>query len=143
MAYLRQDGPRVAGADFKVFRRDTVGKGHRHVHIRRDHHSPPVHEGAGGYLGAGQTHALPVQLLLDIFCQWGIVGNTDGRSQGVVLCLREHVCGYPGGVGTGISQDQDLARPGDHVDAHLALHQSLGCGNKDITRPCNDIHGGQ
>ena len=55
--------------------------------------------------------------------------------------LREHVGGEPFGVGGIVGEDKHFARPGDHVDAHPALHEPFRGGHPDVARPGDDVHG--
>src|SRR6266702_2761558 len=49
--------------------------------------------------------------------------------------LGEEVGGDVGRVAAAVIDHEDLARPGDHVDADLAEYQLLGGGNVDVSRP--------
>ena len=51
--------------------------------------------------------------------------------------------GHLGGVGVPVGEDEDLARPGDHVDVHPAEDEPLRGGDVGVPRPADLVHGGE
>ena len=62
----------------------------------------------------------------------------DGLRLLVVLCLRKQIHSNPVWIGKPIADHQNLARPGDHIEADGAKHLALGSRHIEITRP-NDF----
>ena len=58
---------------------------------------------------------------------------------GIVLGLAEQVGGDPVGIVLAVGDDQDFARPGDHVDADHAVELALGFGDPGIAGAGDDI----
>ena len=123
-----------------MLRGHHVGNRHSYGKIGRNHNGAPVFQRASGGGGSGQGGALLFQLLLEGIGQTGIVSDADSRGQSIVLRLRKHIRSEPCGVGGRIGQHEHFARPGDHINAHNALHHALGSGDKNIARPGNNIH---
>ena len=71
-----------------------------------------------------------------------IQAEQDGLRRLVVLGLGKEVHRHPLGIGLAVAHDDDLGRPGNHVDAHNAEHQALGSGDVDISRSDNLIDPG-
>ena len=59
---------------------------------------------------------------------------------GVVLGLGEEIRGDPLRIGRRVGDHHDLARPRDHVDAHVAEHPALGQRHVDVARPHDLVH---
>ena len=59
-----------------------------------------------------------------------------------MLGLAQQVGSHPGGVALAVGQHQNLAGPGDHVDAHLAVDLPLGGGHIDVAGADDLIHSG-
>ena len=57
-----------------------------------------------------------------------------------MLRLRQHVCRHEGGVLLVVCDDEDLRRPGEHIDAHLPVHFLFGEGDEDVARAGDDVH---
>ena len=53
---------------------------------------------------------------------------------GIVLGLAEQVGGDPVGIVLAVGDDEDFARPGDHVDADDAVELALGLGDLGVAR---------
>ena len=68
------------------------------------------------------------------------VSHTQGRCQLIVLGLGQHICGDVFGIGAVIHQQKNLTGSGDGVDIYLAKNESLGCRDKDISRPDDLIY---
>ncbi len=51
-----------------------------------------------------------------------------------MLCLGEQVRGCKKRICRSIGQHDQLARPGQHVDVHVAEHKLLGCGYVGVAR---------
>ena len=65
----------------------------------------------------------------------GVVGDQDRLRAGVVLGLRQQIGGDPVGVARLVGEDQHLGGAGDHVDADLAEHQTLGRRHIGVAGP--------
>ena len=58
-----------------------------------------------------------------------------------MLGLGKHVRGQPVGTCGAVGHHQHFTGAGHHVDAHRALHQTLGRGHIDVAGTGDDVHG--
>ena len=65
------------------------------------------------------------------------IGDQADDAVRPVLGLREEVGRDPVRVGSGVGEDEDFARPGQQVDAHLAEHLALGFDHVGVPRAEN------
>jgi hypothetical protein len=77
---------------------------------------------------------LPLHLLAHALGHLLANRHENGHGQRVVLRLREQIGGHPRGIGCRICSDDDLGGSGDHLDTHVAEHQSLGRGHVGVAR---------
>ena len=91
-----------------------------------DHQAPLRKRGARDPLarGLGDQEPHGVENALG---QVGIAGHQVAGGHGVVLGLGHEVRRDDCGVCAGIREDAHLGGSGDHVDAHVTRHASLGC----------------
>ena len=71
-----------------------------------------------------------------------VVGEQDRLRGGVVLGLAQQVGGDPVGIVVLVGDDQDFARPGDHVDPDHAVKLALCLRDPGIARSGHDIDAG-
>ena len=71
----------------------------------------------------------------------GVIGDQDRLRAFVMLGLAEKIDGDPVGVVVGIGDHQDLGRPRDHVDTHLAEDPALGRRHKGVAGAGDLVHG--
>ena len=68
------------------------------------------------------------------------VGQKDGPGQHIMLGLAHQIRGQITGVRRIISNDQNFAGSGNHINSHHAVQQLFSRGHVDIARTDNFIH---
>ena len=91
-----------------------------------------------GYLTRGQRHQLAAGFRRDLFSQRARSREKNGAGFYIVLRLRQHVGGQVPRIAV-VTDDQNLGRPGDKVNANTAREQTLGRRHINIARPDDAI----
>src|SRR5690606_38530563 len=97
-------------------------------------------DGGAGDLGSLQSRQQARNAFGDLVEERRIGTDQDRLRILVVLGLGEQVHGDPVRVGLAVADDEDFRRPGDHVDADLAEHVTLGGGDVDVARTDDLVH---
>ena len=102
--------------------------------------APRLHAGPGDVPGRGRASSWASTSAWTARASASLSVTQHRAGQPVVLGLAEQVGGHPGGSAAAVSQDQDLAGAGDHVDAHLAVDLALGGGHIDVAGAHDLVH---
>jgi hypothetical protein len=116
----------VLGDDLQMLGRQLIDQRNRVGKFRNGDDGAEIAPRRAGDFGARQCLELRLHRLLDLIGERGVVGDQNRLRAGVVLGLRQQVGGDPIGVSRLVGEDEHLGRTGDHVDADLAEHQTLG-----------------
>ena len=103
--------------------------------VPRHHHGAVVPDRGVGDRGARQRRALARDRRHDASGRAGVVRQAHGPRQRVVLGLCQEVRRHVRRDRRAVRDDDDLARAGDQVDAHVAEHEALGEGDVEVARP--------
>ena len=140
MTDLGQHRVRIGHRQFQVFRGNKVTNLGRLVQIAaQDQPAARGDRGADDGLARHRRHQFGDAGLHRVE-EGRVRGDEDGLRQLIVLGLGKQVHGDPVRVGLAVTDNQDLGRPGNHVDADGPKHTALGLGHIGITRADDLVH---
>ena len=95
----------------------------------------PILPARAGYIGAWQRREMVLGRLDHRVGEARVVGDQDRLGERIVLGLRQQVGRDPGGIVSGVGDDQDFGGAGDQVDPHLAEQLTLCLGHPGVAGP--------
>ena len=138
--HLPQPAEGVGHAQLQMFRRNSVGDLDPRSKILCHDDLAVAFNAFAGNLLPGQQWQLPFQLCRHRFRQRHIVADQHGGCQTVMFGLRKQVCRHMARLCLPVGHNEDLARPGDHIDRHPAINLLLGGSHINIARTDNLVH---
>ena len=119
---LRRKRLRVAGHDLEMLGREPLDERQRGLQRRTKDDRAVIPPARAGDFFARKRGELPLHLGRGGAGERRGVGDEDGLRGLVMLRLRKQIGRDEARVGARIGEDDDLRRPGDHVDADDAEH---------------------
>ena len=132
IADTRAEAFRIGRNDLQMLGGNGIGKRHRIVERLHQNDRAEFVPRCPRDLRAWQRRQLCLDRAFDLVRQSLVVGNEDRLRVGVVLGLRQKIGGDPVRIGALVRDHQNFRRTGDHVDADLAEHQTLRCGDISV-----------
>ena len=140
MLEQRVPAVRFAAADLQVLGRDAVADGTGLFHAGRLDQRTTAVQALGDDLGAGHFRQQAINGGLHLIDIGRIRAQQDGLRQFIMFGLAEQIHRHPFSGSAAIGQHQNLARAGNHVDAHGAEHAALGAGHIGIAGAGDLVH---
>ena len=143
MAHLGEQRVRLGGIDrkFEMFGGEPVAKRDR-VGERRDDDDGAIGIPACAHRRRGaQRRNDRIDCGGNGIGKGRIVGEQNRLARRIMLGLAEQVGGDDARIVPRVGNDDDLARPGDHIDAHHAIDLPLRLGDPRVARAGDDVDG--